>query len=272
MGIALDRVGSLDPGSEPDGGPFSRTALADRAEALGREARTFYPEGDPRLAIGHEIARSFRDGRCQSIPEFAKVTSTYDQLYWSRRFYEIFPNGSRLADLLVRLDNTAIDSPKFHAPIESLVRDYYERAGEAPVPLMLTSDLRSLPQGEPLLLSRFAERLWSAAEATGRRAAASAATSHAQASARYIAPAIARSLESPDCRRQRPIYSALIPLEIARYGALWATVEDVVGSSAIEPLAIALSAGFVPVGEAEGRFVVVNTKRQGSLVVSGLRA
>lgn len=271
LGLAVDRLGPNGVGQRPEAGPFSRDGLADRAEALGREAKAFYPAGDRRLAIGEEVARAFREGRCQTVPQFGRLASVYDQLYWSRRFYEIFPNGNRLADFLVRLDNTDISKPKFGASVDSLVREYYERADELAVDTLVLTDPISLPSGEPLVLSRFAARLWSAVEATGRGDAARAATSHAQASARYVAPSIARWLDA-NRTPGRPVHSALIPLEIGRYGALWAVVEDVVGPSAIEPLAIAISAGYVPIGEVQGRFVLVTQSRPTPYVVGGLSA
>lgn len=272
LGIAINRAGTLDPNPDIDEGPFSRSALADRAEALGVDARALYPAGDPRAAMAGEIAKAFREGRCRYVPQFAKLTTIYDQIYWSRRFYEIFPNGSRLADLLVRLDNTDVAAPKFPASIDEVVRDYYAKSDETPLAAQVVTDPHGMPDREPLRLSRFSDKLWAAVEATGRIDAARAATAHAQASARYIAPSIARWLDASPVDAGNARHAALIPIEIARYGALWAIVEDVVGPSAIEPLVIALSAGYVPVGEIDERFVVATKALQDSLTMVGLNA
>ncbi len=252
---SVNAPGTADPGGPP-AGPFSvdslRARAVDTASWLGDEA----------------LAAELRDVCCWAPAAVAIRRRTLDvQARGAERFFSDFPGGDQLAEILLYTNNTAWRTPRFRLDPESLVAEHYAllrrpQSGvrtEVLTPERLTATSSKARLG--LVLDReTGERM---AKAADRAEPMWAALSVFSGMMLDPTDELSRRL-NPRLSLRRSADRSLARTATVRYGqivigalqrAIWA--DQLGGANAALPLVQLSAAGYLPLGEEDGRFLLV---------------
>ena len=252
------RTGSLGlSGGGPAAGPYSIDSLRALAVASARHA------GDTGLAL--ELQQV-----CCWAPAATAIRSRPLALQerGAEYFFRNFPGGEQLASIMVQTNNTSWRTPRFRANPDHLVSSHYERlqrsswgvrtqvlrpgqlngrGARAELGLMLdreTGDRLALAadRSEPMwaALSIFSGMMLDPTDELSRR----------------LSPALSltRAADRAITRAAAVRYSQIIIGALQR--AVWADLLD--GSNAALPLVQLSAAGYLPLGEEDGEFLLLN--------------
>lgn len=252
---SVSTPGTAEPGGPPTG-PFSVDSLRARAVETARWL------GDEALAT--ELA----DVCCWAPAATALRKRPLDvQSRGAERFFADFPGGDQLAQILLYTNNTTWRAPRFRLDPENLVAEHYAllQRGQAGVRTeVLTPDRLSAADGKAqlnLVLDRnTGERL---AKAADRAEPMWAALSVFAGMMLDPSDELSRQL-SPRLSLRRAADRSLVRTLTGRYGlivigaiqrAIWADMLG--GANAALPLVQLSAAGYLPLGEEDGRFLLV---------------
>jgi hypothetical protein len=245
-------------GGGPASGPYSTESLRALAVEAARHA------GDPGLAA--ELAEV-----CCWAPAATAIRSRPMALQerGAQYFFRSFPGGDQLAQTMIHTNNTFWRSPKFRANPDTLVADHYDllqrssRGVQTEVLTPAQLSARGANANLGLLLDR----------PTGERLAAAAGRSEPMWAAisifsgmmldptdelsRSLSPALSftRTSDRAAARMAAVRYSQVVIGTLQR--AVWADQIGGGGNAAL-PLVRLSSAGYLPLGEENGRFLLLN--------------
>lgn len=255
--FASNSAGSMGEGQAggPTSGPFSIDALRAGAADAARFA------GDEGLAAELQSV-------CCWAPAATAIRqrSLGVQQRGAERFFRDFPGGGQLAEVLVHTNNTAWRSPAFRFDPERLVARHYEllQRSQSSVRVLTPDTLHGVGARADLGLMldrKTGERL---AQAAGRAEPMWAALSIFSGMMLDATDELSRRL-TPMLSLTRASDRALARAATVRYSqavlgavqrAVYADLLD--GGNAALPLVQLSSAGYLPLGEEDGRFLLLH--------------
>jgi hypothetical protein len=252
------------PGGGPADGPYAIAALRARANDAASRA------GDATLA-------SALSDVCCWAPAAAMIRERPlpVQEKGAQEFFRDFPGGDQLAQVMVRANNTVWRSPRFKEDPDTLVADHYQLLQrrqngvrtQVLAPERLTTDGSRADLG--LLLDRqTGERLARAADRSEPMWAALSLFSGilldpTDELSRRLTPllSLTRAHDRAFARTAAVRYSQIVIGAVQR--AVWSDLLS--GANPALPLVRLTSAGYLPIGEEDGRFLLVRVGGGGYL-------